>query len=88
MIDIATREKAAALAEACDRISMEMERQEKTADETVWARLEEADREAQKAYSDFGHPVANMHDGSTLHCPVCKVPILEEDLEAKEDAIA
>ena len=88
MIDLATREKAAALAEALDRLSLELENTKESADDATYAALENAERDAQKTYSEFQHPVAMKNDGSALCCPMCKAPILEEDLESCEVEIA
>ena len=81
--DLATREKAALLAEQLDKASIALEEHHKTADDATYAALEKAEKELQVAYSAHGHPVAMRNDGSTLTCPMCKAPMLEEDLEAE-----
>ena len=80
--DLAAREKAAELADELDKASITVEEHQKTADDATWSKLEAAETAAHAAYDAHGHPVAQRDGGSTLRCPICQAPILEEDLEA------
>lgn len=80
--DRATREKAAELAANLDKASLVVEEKTRDADDATYAALEAAETAATKAYDDFGHRVAMRDNGSTLCCPQCQCPILEEDMEA------
>lgn len=81
--DLATREKAALLAEELNKAAEALENARDTADEATFKALDKAHDDANEAFDRHPRKVMTNHRGDTFRCPMCKAPLLEEDLETE-----
>ena len=83
--DLATREKAALLAQALDKASLALENAKDSASDEDYIRLEEAHEAAEIAYQEHGHSILTKEDGTPFKCPMCKCQLLESDTETEDE---